>query len=320
MATLVDSLRQLAQAAAMHTPAQSWIDALGLQPHPEGGAYCETFRAPAAQSERSVGTAIYYLLRAGEASAWHKVDATEIWHFYAGDPLELWLWDGEGQAQRHVLGPDLAAGQRPQLVIPPHVWQSARPLGSYALCGCTVSPAFDFAGFVLDPTLQVPMPASADPDPHGRGPWQEDCALDACATRLAATAQLQPQYQWLACEQTVHGQVVFGAEHQGLPGFVHGGALSLLCDEAMGQACFLSGWIAPGAQVDVQFRAPARPGPAQLQARVVGRSGRRLFAEASVTQNGKTLVTARGLFVSVPPKDLTPFASWPGVARFAATP
>lgn len=301
----------------MNSTPQAWIDALGLQPHPEGGAYAETFRAPAAAGERSAGTAIYYLLRAGEASAWHKVDATEVWHWYAGDPLELWLWDGNGPAQRHVLGSELAAGQRPQLVIPPHVWQSARPLGSYALCGCTVSPGFEFGGFVLDAQLDVPLPAPADPDLHGRGPWLQDCSLQACATRLAATAGLQAQYRWLANEQSVHGSVVFGSEHEGLPSFVHGGALSLLCDEAMGQACFLSGWIAPGAQVDVQFRAPARPGPAEIRARVVGRSGRRLFAEASVAQHGKVLATARGLFVAIPPRDLTPFANWPGVERFA---
>lgn len=301
----------------MATAPEQWISALGLQPHPEGGAYVETYRSAAAEGERGAGTAIYYLLRAGEHSAWHKVDAAEIWHFYAGDPLELWLWDGQNTPERHVLGSDLQAGQRPQVVIPPHVWQCARPLGAYALCGCTVTPAFQFSGFVLDPALAVVLPEVADPDLFGRGAWPHDCDLAPCATQLATTAGLRPRYRWHADAREVRGEWDFGPQHEGLPGFVHGGALSLLCDEAMGQACFLTGWVAPGAQVDVQFRAPGRPGPATLVASVTRREGRRLYTSAVVEQAGKTLAVATGVFVAVAPKDLTPFADWPGVERFA---
>jgi predicted cupin superfamily sugar epimerase len=118
------------------------IAALGLEPHPEGGWYRETWREPAA-------TAILYLLRAGERSHWHRVDATEIWHFYGGEPLELAV-SADGRAvDRHVLGPAVAAGQRPQVVVPARAWQSARPLGGWVLAGCTVAPAFRFSGFEL---------------------------------------------------------------------------------------------------------------------------------------------------------------------------
>ena len=118
------------------------IAALGLEPHPEGGWFRETWREPAT-------TAIFYLLRAGERSHWHRVDATEIWHFYGGDPLELSVSADGRQVDRHVLGPDLATGQRPQLVVPAGAWQAARPLGAWTLAGCTVAPAFQFSGFEL---------------------------------------------------------------------------------------------------------------------------------------------------------------------------
>ncbi|MDQ4069729.1 MAG: cupin domain-containing protein [Actinomycetota bacterium] len=118
------------------------IAALGLQPHPEGGWFRETWREPAA-------TAIYYLLRSGERSHWHRVDATEVWHFYAGDPLELAMSPDGHQIERLVLGPDVAGGQQPQLVVPARTWQSARPLGAWTLAGCTVAPAFQFSGFEL---------------------------------------------------------------------------------------------------------------------------------------------------------------------------
>ena len=130
------------------------IRLLDLSAHPEGGWFRETWRhVPDAGSPggRGAGTAIYYLLAAGERSHRHRVDATEIWHFYAGDPLELSVGD-----ERHVLGADLAAGQRPQMVVPPHVWQSAVPLGAWTLVGCTVSPAFEMEGFELAPPDQSP--------------------------------------------------------------------------------------------------------------------------------------------------------------------
>jgi uncharacterized protein len=132
--------------------ADAIIGRLGLKPHPEGGHYLETWRGEAPKGERPAGSAIYYLLRAGERSAWHRVDAAEIWHFYAGGPLELSL-GGTGErpiaTDVLVLGPHLSAGQRPQLVVPVGAWQSARSLGSWTLVGCTVSPAFTFEGFEL---------------------------------------------------------------------------------------------------------------------------------------------------------------------------
>jgi predicted cupin superfamily sugar epimerase len=129
--------------------ADELVRALDLTPHPEGGFYRETFR-DAAPDGRAHSTAIYYLLRAGECSRWHRVDAAEIWHFYAGDPLELLIGEGE-RLRRHLLGPRLLEGERPQLVVPAFAWQSARPLGRYTLVGCTVAPGFEFAGFELAP-------------------------------------------------------------------------------------------------------------------------------------------------------------------------
>lgn len=122
------------------------IALLGLQPHPEGGYYAETWRHQPDDGGRGAGTAIYYLLRAGEKSHWHRVDAAEMWHFYAGGPLELRIGP-----ETVVLGTDLAAGQRPQWVVPAGVWQAARPLGAWTLVGCTVSPAFQFSGFEMAP-------------------------------------------------------------------------------------------------------------------------------------------------------------------------
>ncbi len=129
--------------------ADEIIARLDLQPHPEGGYYREMFRA--AGTGRTAGTAIYFLLKAGERSHWHRVDADEIWHLYAGAPLELSLSD-DGKTARHLrLGTDFALGEEPQLVAPKGVWQAARTLGSWTLVGCTVAPAFDFAGFELAP-------------------------------------------------------------------------------------------------------------------------------------------------------------------------
>jgi predicted cupin superfamily sugar epimerase len=130
-------------------PGESLIEALGLVPHPEGGWYRRTWEAPGAPGERPHGSAIVYLLLEGEVSAPHRIDATEIWHFYAGDPLELTLeWPDGGKAVK-VMGPDVLAGQSPQEIVEPGVWQSARPLGRYCLIGATVTPAFTFEGFEL---------------------------------------------------------------------------------------------------------------------------------------------------------------------------
>ena len=133
------------------TAARSIIATLGLQPHPEGGHYVETWRAPTSGRERPSGTAIYYLLQRGERSHWHRVDAVEVWHYYAGDPLALSIAppSGDQRAERHLLGPDLASGQRPQIVVPPDAWQAAETSGEWTLVGCTVSPGFRFEGFEL---------------------------------------------------------------------------------------------------------------------------------------------------------------------------
>jgi len=131
--------------------AEEVVRLLDLAPHPEGGFYRETFRAPAPAGGRGASTAIYYLLREGDVSAWHRVDADEVWHHYAGAPLELTLSTDGRQRSTLFIGPDLAAGERPQAVVPAGVWQAARPLGGWTLVGCTVAPAFDFAGFEMAP-------------------------------------------------------------------------------------------------------------------------------------------------------------------------
>ena len=132
--------------------ADEVISLLGLAPHPEGGHFRETWREDPAEGLRGAGTAIYFLLRAGERSRWHRVDAAEIWHFYAGSPLELEMAPGEGERRtRAVLGSSLGRGERPQLIVPANVWQQARSLGEWTLVGCTVSPAFVFEGFEMAP-------------------------------------------------------------------------------------------------------------------------------------------------------------------------
>lgn len=139
---------------------------LDLAPHPEGGFYRETFRdAPAPGTTRAASTAIYYLLGAGDVSEWHRVDAAEIWHWYAGGPLVLTLSPDGHDAHAMHLGADLKSGQRPQIVVPAGHWQSATSLGAWTLVGCTVAPGFDFAGFELAPAdwRPVPRPRSGHP-------------------------------------------------------------------------------------------------------------------------------------------------------------
>ncbi len=128
---------------------------LALAPHPEGGWFRETWRSEA-------GTAIYYLLEEHQRSHWHRISADEVWHFYAGDPLALAVSADGVDEERFVLGPDLGAGHRPQHVVPACAWQAARPLGRWTLAGCTVSPAFDFAGFELAPPDW--RPSGSDPE------------------------------------------------------------------------------------------------------------------------------------------------------------
>ncbi|PZA11211.1 cupin [Rhodopseudomonas palustris] len=137
--------------SAMSLSAAEVIARFGLQPHPEGGHYRETFRdARCDAAGRSYSTAIHFLLRAGERSHWHRIDAVEVWHYYAGAPLALQIAGDDG-ARVVMLGPDLGAGQQPQAIVPPHAWQAAESTGDWTLVGCTVAPGFDFAGFELAP-------------------------------------------------------------------------------------------------------------------------------------------------------------------------
>ncbi|QQR40970.1 cupin domain-containing protein [Devosia rhizoryzae] len=132
------------------TTAQEIIATLGMERHPEGGWYVQTFEDVAGPDGRARSTAIYYLLETGDRSHWHRVDAVEVWHWHAGAPLELGI-AGDGGVVRHVLGADLARGERPQAVVPEAAWQSARSLGDWTLVGCTVAPGFRFSGFEMAP-------------------------------------------------------------------------------------------------------------------------------------------------------------------------
>jgi predicted cupin superfamily sugar epimerase len=129
------------------------IRLLGLKPHPEGGHFRETFRdTRLAEGGRAASTAIYFLLARGERSRWHRVDAVEVWHFHAGSALALEIAvDDQGPIVRITLGPDVAAGEHPQAVVPAGAWQAAQSLGEWTLVGCTVAPGFDFSSFVLAP-------------------------------------------------------------------------------------------------------------------------------------------------------------------------
>ena len=129
------------------------IRCLDLKPHPEGGHFRETFRdAAGAAGDRAVSTAIYFLLARGERSGWHRVDAAEVWHFYAGAPLLLDITaDGSATIERVILGADLTNGERPQAVVPVRAWQAAESRGAWTLVGCTVAPGFEFKGFELAP-------------------------------------------------------------------------------------------------------------------------------------------------------------------------
>ena len=138
----------------MSSEADSLIAQLRLVPHPEGGHYRQTWRdlAPGG-GPRGFSTAIYFLLKAGECSWWHRIDAAEVWHFYRGAPVELKI----GGRVVH-LGPAIEDGQVPQAVVPPGIWQAARSMGEYSLVGCTVAPGFDFATFELAPPGFMPDP------------------------------------------------------------------------------------------------------------------------------------------------------------------
>lgn len=130
--------------------ARNIVSMLGLAPHPEGGWYRETWRSSERIGERAIGTAIYFLLEAGQASQWHQVDADEFWLWHAGAPLELRLADANGaNAQSIALGPDVLTGEQPQVLIPAGCWQATTAHKGWALVSCFVAPGFEFAGFKL---------------------------------------------------------------------------------------------------------------------------------------------------------------------------
>ncbi len=142
--------------AAAALSAAEVIALLGLKPHPEGGHFVETFRDPVAPGGRAASTAIYFLLAAGERSHWHRVDAAEIWHWYAGAPLRLDVSTDGRTVVAHRLGSELSAGERPQHAVPAWAWQSAESLGAWTLVGCTVAPGFVFDRFELAPPDWMP--------------------------------------------------------------------------------------------------------------------------------------------------------------------
>lgn len=127
------------------------VKRLSLKPHPEGGFFSETYRCERNTGDRSLSTAIYFLVTAGNPSRMHRVASDEIWHFYLGDPLEmLQVWP-DGTSEVIYIGSDFDAGERPQVLVPANVWQGVRvkPGGRYALVGATVTPGFDFADFTM---------------------------------------------------------------------------------------------------------------------------------------------------------------------------
>lgn len=136
--------------------AEDVIRLLDLKPHPEGGHYRETFRdSQTTDDGRPASTAIYFLLKRGERSHWHRVDAVEAWHWHAGSALELRI-DADSGIQILRLGADLASGEHPQAVVPADAWQAAESLGDWTLVGCTVAPGFQFEGFELAPPGWTP--------------------------------------------------------------------------------------------------------------------------------------------------------------------
>ncbi len=148
----------MTDTANISAKAAKIIKQLSLAPHPEGGWYRQTWIADAQERERPSGTAILFLLADGEASHWHKVDATEIWLFHAGAPLELRTSPtDDGPSDKALLGPDPLDGMSPQIIVPKDHWQAARTTGEYTLVSCTVSPGFRFEGFTLaQPGFDIP--------------------------------------------------------------------------------------------------------------------------------------------------------------------
>jgi predicted cupin superfamily sugar epimerase len=131
--------------------AEAIIAALSLAPHPEGGYFRETYCDTRLVNGRAASTAIYYLLVKGQRSRWHRIDASEVWHWYGGAPLELSVKMDGGGTKRHLLGSNVLEGERPQCVVLAGQWQSAETLGPWTLAGCTVAPGFEFRGFEMAP-------------------------------------------------------------------------------------------------------------------------------------------------------------------------
>lgn len=138
--------------------AAELIRLLDLQPHPEGGHFRETFRDEPGPDGRARSTAIYFLLAGDEVSHWHRVDAVETWHWYAGAPLALTVSENGHDAWSLHLGPEFRLGHRPQGIVPTGAWQTAVSLGRWTLVGCTVAPGFEFSGFELAPPDWHPTP------------------------------------------------------------------------------------------------------------------------------------------------------------------
>jgi predicted cupin superfamily sugar epimerase len=137
----------------MTPEVRALIERLRLEPHPEGGYYRELYRSNQRvqplddRPERAAATTIFFLLAAGQHSRWHRVRSDEIWHFYAGDPLDLHVATGSLDAVEHLTLSGLAGPGQLVHVVPAGKWQSAKPRGEYSLVGCTVAPGFDFADF-----------------------------------------------------------------------------------------------------------------------------------------------------------------------------
>jgi uncharacterized protein len=131
--------------------ADDVIRMLQLEAHPEGGYYRETFRDTKKMGERSASTAIYFLLKQGEISRWHRIDSVEVWHWYGGGPIRLGIRKAEGPVETVLLGNELVKNEHPQVIVPAYAWQTAETLGAWTLVGCTVAPGFEFTGFELAP-------------------------------------------------------------------------------------------------------------------------------------------------------------------------
>ncbi len=143
----------------MNITADDIILRLDLMPHPEGGHFRQTWISDTTLADgRASGTCIHFLLKAGERSHWHRVDATEIWLFHAGAPLVLSTAESAaGPAHEYILAPEPGIDTGPQAIVPPHFWQAARSTGDWTLVSCTASPGFRFEGFELaDQDFDIP--------------------------------------------------------------------------------------------------------------------------------------------------------------------